>query len=117
MRFACLHAFVSYLLAGVGFLALSLGDELGLGSRVFFALGWLASLFVSDARRARPRYQTIWNGVLVAYLATAVLRLAFLGVSGLSPLYLFYSIGFTFAVLLVGVLIFNRVESTFMDTV
>ncbi len=79
MRFASLHAFVSYLLAGVGFLGLSLGDELGLGSRAFFALGWLASLFVGEARRARPGYQTLWNGLLVAYLAAAVLRAVFLG--------------------------------------
>lgn len=46
-----------------------------------------------------------------------VFRLAFLGVSGLSPVYLWYSIGCTLVILLVGVLIFNRVEATFMDTV
>lgn len=46
-----------------------------------------------------------------------VFRLAFLGVSGMSPIYLLYSFAFMFAVLLVGVLIFNRVETNFMDTV
>jgi lipopolysaccharide transport system permease protein len=44
-------------------------------------------------------------------------RLAFLGTSAMSPAYLFYSLVFTFIVLLIGVLIFNRVENSFMDTV
>jgi transglutaminase-like putative cysteine protease len=79
VKFASLHALVSYLLAGVGFLALSLGDELGLGSRVVFGVGWLGSLAVSDERRLRPRYQAAWNFILLAYLATALLRLIFLG--------------------------------------
>lgn len=79
MKFASLHALVSYLLAGVGFLALSLGDELGLGSRVVFGVGWLASLAVSDERRLRPRYQAGWNFLLLAYLATALLRVLLLG--------------------------------------
>ncbi len=46
-----------------------------------------------------------------------IFRLAFLGTSALSPVYLVYSIAFVLVVLLVGVLIFNRVENTFMDTV
>jgi transglutaminase-like putative cysteine protease len=79
VKFASLHALVSYLLAGVGFLALSLGDELGLGSRVVFGVGWLGSLAVSDERRLRPRYQAAWNFLLLAYLATALLRVLFLG--------------------------------------
>lgn len=78
MKFASLHTLVAYLLAGVGFLALSLGDELGPGSRVLFGVGWLASLGVSAKRRASSRYQAAWNVVLAAYLATAVLRLIFL---------------------------------------
>ncbi len=46
-----------------------------------------------------------------------VFRFAFLGTSAISPTYLLYSIGFMFFVLLIGVLIFNRVENNFMDTV
>ncbi|KAA0268965.1 MAG: ABC transporter permease, partial [Chloroflexi bacterium] len=42
---------------------------------------------------------------------------AFLGTSAMSPVYLLYSLAFTFLVLLIGVLIFNRVENNFMDTV
>lgn len=61
-----------------------------------------------------------WRWLILANPMTPVVeifRLAFLGVSAISPVYLLYSIGFVLAVLLIGVLIFNRVENTFMDTV
>lgn len=61
-----------------------------------------------------------WRWLILANPMTPVVeifRLAFLGVSAISPVYLLYSIGFVLAVLLIGVLIFNRVETTFMDTV
>jgi lipopolysaccharide transport system permease protein len=44
-------------------------------------------------------------------------RYAFLGAGTVSLLHLLYSIGFMFVVLIIGTLIFNRVEATFMDTV
>lgn len=46
-----------------------------------------------------------------------IFRLGFLGVSAMEPISLLYSFAFMMAVLLVGVLIFNHVENTFMDTV
>jgi len=46
-----------------------------------------------------------------------VFRLAFLGTSSLEPYYLIYSSGFMVLVIFIGVLIFHRVETTFMDTV
>jgi len=46
-----------------------------------------------------------------------VFRLAFLGVSALDPIYLIYSAVFVLIVFIVGVLVFNHVETTFMDTV
>lgn len=61
-----------------------------------------------------------WQWLLIANPMTSVVevfRLAFLGVSSLNPIYLLYSIGFMVAILLAGVLIFNRVEANFMDTV
>lgn len=64
--------------------------------------------------------QENWRWVILANPMTPVVeifRLAFLGTSALSPIYLLYSIAFVFVVLLIGVLIFNRVETTFMDTV
>jgi lipopolysaccharide transport system permease protein len=61
-----------------------------------------------------------WQWLVIANPMTPVVevfRLAFLGVSSLSPIYLLYSIGFMLVILMIGVLIFNRVEATFMDTV
>lgn len=61
-----------------------------------------------------------WRWVILANPMTSVVevfRLAFLGTSVLSPLYLLYSFAFMVLVLLIGVLIFNRVENSFMDTV
>ena len=61
-----------------------------------------------------------WQWLILANPMTPIVelfRLAFLGVSSLNPASILYSIGFMFAVLLIGVLIFNHVESTFMDTV
>jgi len=61
-----------------------------------------------------------WRWLILANPMTPVVeffRMAFLGTSSLSPLYLFYSLGFVFVVALFGILIFNRVEITFMDTV
>jgi len=61
-----------------------------------------------------------WRWLLLVNPVTAVIetfRGAFLGASSLEPIYLLYSLAFMFAVLLFGVLIFNRVENTFMDTV
>lgn len=61
-----------------------------------------------------------WRWLILANPMTPVVevfRLAFLGMSSMSPMYLFYSFAFMFLVLLIGVLIFNRVENNFMDTV
>ena len=44
-------------------------------------------------------------------------RYGFLGAGTVSPLHILYSICFTVVLLLVGLLLFNRVERTFMDTV
>ncbi len=61
-----------------------------------------------------------WRWLLIANPMTSVIELfryAFLGTSSLDPVYILYSVGFMLVALLVGVLVFNRVESTFMDTV
>jgi lipopolysaccharide transport system permease protein len=57
---------------------------------------------------------------LMANPLTAVIetfRYAFLGVGMLNGWALLYSAGFTLIILLMGTLLFNRVEATFMDTV
>jgi lipopolysaccharide transport system permease protein len=44
-------------------------------------------------------------------------RYAFLGAGTVNPAHLLYSFGFMVVVMLIGTVIFNRVEQTFMDTV
>lgn len=64
--------------------------------------------------------QGIWRWLILANPMTPVIeifRLAFLGTSSIEPITLAYSIGFMLVVLLVGMLVFNHVENTFMDTV
>ena len=45
------------------------------------------------------------------------MRYAFLGVGSFQPTYYLISWGVTLVVLFLGVILFNRVEKTFMDTV
>lgn len=62
----------------------------------------------------------IWKWLILANPMTSVIetfRLAFLGKSSLEPIYILYSLGFTIVILFIGLLVFNRVESSFMDTV
>jgi len=61
-----------------------------------------------------------WRWLILANPMTPIVevfRLAFLGVSAIEPAYLLYSAAFTVVVFLAGALIFNHVETTFMDTV
>jgi lipopolysaccharide transport system permease protein len=61
-----------------------------------------------------------WRWLILANPMTPVVevfRLAFLGTSAIDPIWLMYSGAFTAVVILAGALIFNHVESTFMDTV
>ena len=44
-------------------------------------------------------------------------KTALLGVGEINYMHLLYSFGFTVVVLVAGVVIFNKVEKTFMDTV
>jgi lipopolysaccharide transport system permease protein len=61
-----------------------------------------------------------WRWAILANPMTPVIevfRLAFLGTSSLDPIYLIYSAVFVVVVFFLGIVIFNRVETTFMDTV
>jgi lipopolysaccharide transport system permease protein len=58
--------------------------------------------------------------VLLLNPLTAVIetfRLAFLGTSSVSLIYLVYSAAFTIITLFVSIIVFNRAESTFLDTI
>jgi len=61
-----------------------------------------------------------WKWLLLINPLTPVVemfRFAFLGTSTITPAYLVYSFGFMLVILLIGVLVFNHVENSFMDTV
>ncbi len=61
-----------------------------------------------------------WRTALLLNPMTAIaetFRLGFLGVSSIDPAWLLYSAAFTLIVLIIGILLFNHVEATFMDTV
>lgn len=61
-----------------------------------------------------------WRWLILANPMTPIVevfRLAFLGTSAIAPVSLLYSAAFTAVVFLAGALIFNHVETTFMDTV
>jgi lipopolysaccharide transport system permease protein len=64
--------------------------------------------------------QKNWQWLLLINPMTPVIELfrySFLGVSSIDPAYILYSLVFTVVILIIGVLVFNHVESTFMDTV
>ena len=61
-----------------------------------------------------------WRWVMIANPMTSIIesfRRGFLGAGTISAPLLFYSAGFAIAAVLVGALLFHRVERTFMDTV
>ncbi len=77
-------------------------------------------MFLSPVIYPLSTAQGIWRWVILANPLTPMIeifRLAFLGTSTLNPLYVLYSLGFMIIVLLIGLFIFHRVETTFMDTV
>jgi lipopolysaccharide transport system permease protein len=62
----------------------------------------------------------IWRWFLLLNPLTPVIesfRLGFLGTSSIGPVYLLYSAAFTIIALLISLVMFNRAESTFLDTV
>ena len=71
---------------------------------------------LSVMKETYPKY--IW--VLVANPLTAILetfKYAFTGVGEFNWFYLSYSIAFTATILLLGIIIFNRVQRNFMDVI
>lgn len=79
-------------------------------------LAMYATPVIYPASTLPEKYQWLINAnPLTPIMET--FRHAFLGVGQYSPLHLAYSAGFAITILLVGTVIFNRVEKTFMDTV
>ena len=74
MSFARLHKWVTYLLSGLGLLALSLGSELPESALLLIALGYLGSYFAEGPLLARPGYASSWTIAVVGFLVVQVAR-------------------------------------------
>jgi hypothetical protein len=74
MKFSLLHKCVTYLLSGLGLVALSLGNELSEGTLVLIFIGYVASWFAEERVLIRPRYAAGWTAAVVAFLLLQVAR-------------------------------------------
>jgi hypothetical protein len=74
MSFARLHKGVTYLLSGLGLLALSLGSELPESALALIALGYLGSFFAEGRLLSRPGYSSAWTMAVVGMLIVQVVR-------------------------------------------
>jgi transglutaminase-like putative cysteine protease len=103
MSFAKLHKVVTYLVAGLGLFALTLGRELPATATALIALGYAASWFAEGPLLAREGYSKLWNRAVVAFLVIQVLR----GFGAASIL----SLGIEFAAFLQISRLFHRREA------
>ena len=74
MSFGRLHTLVTYLMAGVGLFALSLGGELSPGALALLFLGYALSLPIGPRLWGRPAYTSFWNGAVLAVLGLQLVR-------------------------------------------
>ncbi|MEO0323536.1 MAG: DUF3488 and transglutaminase-like domain-containing protein [Myxococcota bacterium] len=100
MTFDGLHQTVTYLMAGLGLFAVTLGGDLQLPLRIVITLGFVASWFVDERFWGRPSATRILNAAVVSVLAVQVLR----GLSGAAYL----GLGLEFATLLQLSRLFHR---------
>ena len=100
MSFSQLHKLVTYLMAGLGLYALTLGGELGTVPSLAFALAYVVSFFVEGARLREETWIRGWNIAVVGFFALALIRFAF-GAS-------FLGLGLEFAGFLQVSRLFNR---------
>ncbi|HJL17220.1 MAG TPA: transglutaminaseTgpA domain-containing protein [Sandaracinaceae bacterium LLY-WYZ-13_1] len=100
MSFVRLHKVVSYLIAALGLLALSIGPELSLAAEGAILVGFVASWFAEGPRIRAPGWIRGWTVGLVGLLGLQVLR----GILGASPL----SLALEFTAMLQISRLFNR---------
>lgn len=77
MSFLALHKLVTYLIAGLGLVALTLGLELGPVRAGAFAVGYLGSLFAEGALLDRPGWSRAWTAIVVVAFAVELVRALF----------------------------------------
>jgi protein-glutamine gamma-glutamyltransferase len=76
MKFSLLHKLVTYLIAGLGLFALSLGSELSSIMIAAIAVGFVVSYFAEGDLLLRPRYASSWTFGVVLFLLLQVIRAA-----------------------------------------
>ena len=74
MSFARLQKIVTYLLAGLGLLALGFGSEVSVPARAVLGVGFVLSWFAEGPLLARKAWSRAITGILVVVLAVQVLR-------------------------------------------
>ena len=74
MSFSLLHKVVAYLLAGLGLLALSFGEELTLTLKLLIGLAYAGSYFAEGKLLERKAYSAAWTGAVVLGLVVQLLR-------------------------------------------
>lgn len=78
---------------------------------------WMYATPVAYSSKLVPeRYMSLYMLNPMSSIIEAI-RYAFLGTGGISGGYLLISLGVTLVILFIGVILFSRVEKTFMDTV
>ena len=117
---------IPFLIILIGFMALSFGIIISSLTTKYRDLKFLVTFGIQLMMYASPIVYPLsivpekYKWIIVANPVTSIIetfKYAFLGVGEFSWLYLGYSTLFTIVLFLIGLVIFHRVEKSFMDTV
>lgn len=117
---------IPFLIILIGFMALSFGIIISSLTTKYRDLKFLVTFGIQLMMYASPIVYPLsivpekYKWIIVANPVTSIIetfKYAFLGVGGFSWLYLGYSTLFTIVLFMIGLVIFHRVEKSFMDTV
>ena len=119
-------ALIPFLIILIGFMALSFGIIISSLTTKYRDLKFLVTFGIQLMMYASPIVYPLsivpekYKWIIVANPVTSIIetfKYAFLGVGEFSWLYLSYSTLFTIVLFMIGLVIFHRVEKSFMDTV
>ncbi len=119
-------ALIPFLIILIGFMALSFGIIISSLTTKYRDLKFLVTFGIQLMMYASPIVYPLsivpekYKWIIVANPVTSIIetfKYAFLGVGEFSWLYLGYSTLFTIILFMIGLVIFHRVEKSFMDTV
>jgi lipopolysaccharide transport system permease protein len=119
-------ALIPFLIILIGFMALSFGVIISSLTTKYRDLKFLVTFGIQIMMYASPIVYPLsivpekYKWIIIANPVTSIIetfKYAFLGVGEFSWLYLGYSTLFTIILFMIGLVIFHRVEKSFMDTV